>query len=167
MFTLKKKQINSDNQQTVVNYLSFIFICFFISFFILSLISFINFELFPSVILPITLIFFDALFLALLYNAPLLIKFSTQKLEIIYLLKKRKQIRWDEINCILDPIFYICGNCMLKIIYRIDFFEKHVIVPKTKKISRILETFSKLNVIDQYQYKSIKESEYKNQFKKK
>ncbi len=158
---MKKSHANSDKQQTVFNYLSLIFIYFFFSFLILSIISF---EKSIPIFVPIALLSFNALWFIFLYNTPVLIKYSAENLEIVYLLKKRKQIRWSEITYVLDPI--LRGNIIIKIIYRIDSSDKHVTIPKTKKNLKMLEIHSKLKVIDQYQYKSIKEKEYKNQFKK-
>lgn len=160
---MKKSHANSDKQQTVFNYLSLIFIYFFFSFLILSIISF---EKSIPIFVPIALLSFNALWFIFLYNSPIVIKYSAENLEIVYLFKKRKQIRWSEITYILDPILYIGVHNIIKIIYRRDSSEKHVTIPKTKKNLKMLETFSKLKVIDQYQYKSIKEKEYKNQFKK-
>ena len=95
---------------------------------------------------------------------PRSVKYSTNELTIDYLLSKNKTVSWDTVKHIIHVYGY--RQNYYKVVYNIDGNEKYVSVPGQNKHLQMLETFSKLKVIDQYQYKSIKEKEYKNQFKK-
>ena len=118
-----------------------------------------RYEMLALLILP----FF---YFILFFIAPISITFKSNELTAKYLLRQ-KNVNWESVKYIVETFSYFYPGHSYSVIYTEGDKEKRLAIPSLKKILKLLEQYSKHTVINQFQYRDIKKSEYKNQFKKK
>lgn len=162
---MKNKKSYRSDEVTVFNYLliiPFVFILIgiiFVAFLLAKDPQKFRYEMLALLILP----FF---YFILFFIAPISITFKSNELTAKYLLRQ-KTVNWGNVKYIVDTFSYLYPNYSYSVIYTEGDKEKCLNLPEFKKILKLLEQYSKHTVINQFQYRDIKKSEYKNQFKNK
>ena len=157
---MKNEKSYRSDEVTVFNYLLIIPVVFILIGIIL--VAFLlakdpqkfRYEMLALLILP----FF---YFILFFIAPISITFKSNEFTAKYLLRQ-KTVNWGNVKYIVQTYGY--RNSKYCVIYTEGDKEKRLNLPAFKKILKLLEQYSSHAVIDQYKYRDMKKSEYKNQF---